>query len=134
MNIDLLPTIAEVAGAALPRTEIDGVSQLAAWRSGGESPHRELLLFNNERVAALRTPRWKYVVRSYYRSYNIPLAQLGYPLLFDVQRDPGETVNVASRYPAVERDLNGRFKAARERFEPLGLRQKPDTIPGANQE
>ena len=132
MNIDLLPTIAEVAGVALPRTQIDGVSQLATWRRGGESPHRELLLFNNERVAALRTPRWKYVGRSYYRSYNIPLAQLGYPLLFDVQRDPGETVNLAARHPAVARDLNSRFKAARERFEPLGLRQIPDTITGAN--
>jgi uncharacterized sulfatase len=132
MNIDILPTIAEVAGVALPQTDIDGVSQLATWRSGGESLHRELLLFNNERLAALRTPRWKYVVRSYYRSYNIPLAQLGYPLLFDVQKDPGETVNLAARYPAVERDLNSRFKAARERFEPLGVRQTPDTIPGAN--
>ena len=132
MNIDLLPTIAEVAGVALPQTKIDGVSQLATWRSGGASPHRELLLFNNERVAALRTPRWKYVGRSYYRSNNIPLAQLGYPLLFDVQRDPGETVNLAARHPAVERYLNSRFNSARERFEPLGLRQTPDTIPGAS--
>jgi uncharacterized sulfatase len=108
------------------------VSQLSTWRTGGKSPHDELYLFNNERIAALRTPRWKYVGRSYYRSYNIPLAQLGYPLLFDVQRDPGETVNLAARYPAVERELASRFKAARERFEPLGIRQIPDTIPGAS--
>ena len=132
MNIDLLPTIAEVAGVPLPRTQIDGASQLATWRGGVEGPHRQLLLFNNERVAALRTPRWKYVGRTYYRSYNVPLAQLGYPLLFDVQRDPGETVSLAARYPDVALELGARFKGARDRFEPLGLRQTADTTPGAS--
>jgi uncharacterized sulfatase len=132
MNIDLLPTIAEAAGAALPKAEIDGRSLLGAWRNGGPGPHSELILFNNERVAALRTPRWKYVVRSYYRSYNIPLAKLGYPLLFDVMRDPGETLNLAARHPQAAADLQRRFVATRDRFEPMGLRQVPDNIPGAS--
>ncbi len=132
MNIDLLPTIAEVAGATLPATTIDGRSQLATWRQGGPGPHEQLLLFNNERVAALRTARWKYVGRTYYRSYNVPLAKLGFPLLFDVTRDPGETVNLAARNPQVASDLAARFKAAVDRFEPLGLRQVPDTLPVAS--
>jgi uncharacterized sulfatase len=133
MNIDLLPTIAEATGMALPKAEIDGRSLLATWRDGTPSLHQELLLFDNERVAALRTPRWKYVVRTYYRSYNIPLAKFGYPLLFDVNRDPGETVNLAARHTQVAADLAARFKVARDRFEPLGLRQAPDKIPGASE-
>lgn len=133
MNIDLLPTIANAAGVSLPQgTTIDGRNLLLVWQRGGASPHDQLILFNNERVAALRTPQWKYVVRSYYRPYNVPLAALGYPLLFDVTRDPGETVNLAARHPAVAVDMAARFKAARDYFEPLGTSQVPDTIPSAS--
>jgi len=133
MNIDLLPTIAAFAGAALPRgVTLDGRDLSSAWRDGAATPHDQLLLFNNERVAALRTQQWKFVGRSYYRSYNLPLASLGYPLLFDAVRDPGETINVASRHPEVAADLTQRFAAARASFEPLGRHQVPDTIPSAS--
>ena len=132
MNIDILPTIAAAAHVPLPPTVIDGKSLMPVWREGAASSHDHLILFNNERVAALRTQRWKYVVRSYYRSYNIPLAQLGYPLLFDVERDPGETVNLAARYPEIAADLQRRFVGARNTFEPLGLQQVPDTLPSAS--
>jgi uncharacterized sulfatase len=133
MNIDLLPTIAEATGATLPSTILDGRSLLDLLRGKtATSPHAELLLFNNERVAALRTQRWKYVGRSYYRTYNLPLAQFNYPLLFDVERDPGETVSLAARFPSVMADLTQRFAAARATFEPLGVQQTPDKIPGAS--
>jgi arylsulfatase A len=99
---------------------------------GAATPHDQLILFNNERVAALRTPQWKFVGRSYYRSYNVPLSALGYPLLFDVVRDPGETVNLAARHPDIAADLAARFKAARDYYEPLGTSQVPDTIPTAS--
>jgi arylsulfatase A len=133
MNIDLLPTIAAVAEVPLPPgVTIDGRDLLPVWRSGGPSPHDQLILFNNERVAAVRTPQWKYVGRSYYRPYNVPLAALGYPLLFDVTRDPGETINLAARHPDVAANMAARFKAARDLFEPMGTSQVPDTIPTAN--
>ena len=132
MNIDLLPTFASIAGVLVPKgVTIDGRDLMPLWR-GGESPHQQLILFNNERVAALRTPQWKFVGRSYYRSYNVPLAAIGYPLLFDVTRDPGETINLAARHPAVAAEMAARFKAARELFEPMGINQIPDNIPSAN--
>lgn len=133
MNIDLLPTIAAVAGVPLPAgVTIDGRDLSGVWRNGAATPHDALILFNNERVAALRTPQWKYVGRSYYRSYNIPLAAFGYPLLFDVTRDSGETINLAARHPQVAADMAKRFAAARDTFEPLGKSQIPDTIPSAS--
>lgn len=133
MNIDLLPTIAAITGISLPASvTIDGRDLSGVWRTGAATPHDALILFNNERVAALRTPQWKYVGRSYYRSYNIPLAAFGYPLLFDVTRDPGETINLAARHPQVAADMAKRFTAARETFEPLGKSQVPDTIPSAS--
>lgn len=133
MNIDLLPTIAAIAGVPLPpRVTIDGRDLTAVWRSGAPTPHDQLILFNNERVAALLTPQWKYVGRTYYRQYNVPLAAIGYPLLFDVARDPGETISMVSRFPEVARDLATRFAAARSLFEPLGKSQVPDMIPSAS--
>ena len=133
MNIDLLPTIASVAGVPLPPgVVLDGRNLSPLWRAGGVSPHEQLILFNNERVAALRTPQWKFVGRSYYRPYNVPLAAIGYPLLFDVTRDPGETINMAARQPAVAADMAARFKAARELFEPLGTSQVPEFLPSAS--
>lgn len=133
MNIDLLPTIARLAGVPLPAgVEIDGRDLSPAWQRGAASAHDQLILFDNERVAALRAPEWKYVVRSYYRSYNLPLGALGMPLLFDILRDPGETISMAARYPDVARDMATRFAAARNRFEPMGKMQIPDTIPSAS--
>ena len=133
MNIDLLPTIARVAGVPLPTgIEIDGRDLSPVWQRGAASAHDQLILFDNERVAALRTPEWKYVVRSYYRSYNLPLGALGMPLLFDIMRDPGETISMAARCPDVARDMAIRFAAARNRFEPMGKMQIPDTIPSAS--
>jgi arylsulfatase A len=133
MNIDMLPTIANAAGVPLPAgVMIDGRDLLPLWKAGGASPHEQLILFNNERVAAVRTPQWKFVGRSYYRPYNVPLAAFGYPLLFDVTRDPGETINLAARHPDVAADMAARFKAARDLFEPMGTSQVPDTIPSAS--
>ncbi|MCY7397488.1 MAG: sulfatase-like hydrolase/transferase [Sphingomonas bacterium] len=133
MNIDLLPTIARLAGVPAPRgVTLDGRDLWGVWRNGAATPHDQLLLFNNERVAALRTQHWKLVGRSYYRSYNLPLASLGYPLLFDIGRDPGETINLASRHPDVLADLTTRYAAARAAFEPLGKHQIPDNIPSAS--
>ncbi len=133
MNIDLLPTIASLAGTGLPAgVTIDGRDLWPVWSKRAASPHDELILFNNERVAALRTPQWKYVVRSYYRIYNVPLGAFGMPLLFDVTKDPGETINLAPRFPDVARDMAARFAAARDLFEPMGKSQVPDTIPSAS--
>ena len=90
-----------------------------------KSPHEELVLFDNEQVAAIRTDRWKYVARTYYRTYDFPLASRYEPLLFDVRADPSETYNLASLHPEVAADMKGRFERAEARFEPLGKRYKP---------
>ena len=78
-NLDLLPTLLNLAGRALPEVELDGRDISGMLTSGEGSPHDEILLFNNNDVAAVRTARWKLVARSYYRTYDVPLDQL--PLL-----------------------------------------------------
>ncbi len=134
MNFDLFPTCLALAGKPLPPgVTIDGRNLWDVWTRGAASPHDQLILFDNEKVAAIRTDRWKYVGRSYYRSLDLPLSRLGANLLFDVREDPAEAYNLAAAHPDVMRDMRGRFDAARAGFEPLGVRQQPDRLPGAGQ-
>jgi uncharacterized sulfatase len=121
MNIDLLPTILAMAGKPLPKTEIDGRDLSGVLIKGAKSPHDELILFNNEKVAAVRTDRWKYVARSYYRGSEYPLSAVRSQLLFDVRADPSEAYNLASLHPDVVTDMEARLKRAQDTFEPLGI-------------
>jgi len=121
MNIDLLPTILALAGKPLPRTEIDGRDLSDVLTKGARSPHDELILFNNEKVAAIRTDRWKYVARSYYRGSEYPLSMVRSDLLFDVRADPAEAYNLASLHPDVVTDMQVRLKRAQAAFEPLAV-------------
>ena len=120
MNIDLLPTILALTGKALPRTEIDGRDLTGVLSAGAKSPHDDLILFNNEKVAAIRTDRWKYVARSYYRGGEYPLGSRT-DLLFDVRADPSESYNLASLHPDVLADMKARLARAQATFEPLGV-------------
>lgn len=129
MNIDLLPTFAALAGQALPAgVAIDGKDISAVLHHDGDSPHDDLILFDNEKVAGVRTDRWKFVARSYYREYDVPLAQMGANLLFDMRVDPAENYNVASRNPDVVADMRARFDRHRATFEPLALHKAPESI------
>lgn len=127
MNIDLLPTVTAWTGVTPPRVELDGrdMSPLLVSRNA-VSPHEELVLFSNELVAAVRTQRWKYVVRSYYRTSELPLDRPDRPdwsLLVDLQSDPEEAYDVSSRYPDVLADMQARVERAKKTFEPLGVHQ-----------
>ena len=123
MNIDLLPTILGLVGKPLPRAEIDGRDISAVLLRGAKSPHDELILFNNEKVMAIRTDRWKFVASSYYRSIILPLAAIRGEGLFDVRADPAEAYNLASLHPEVLTDMQARLNRAKATFEPLGLRK-----------
>lgn len=119
-NLDLLPTFARLAGATLPPDlELDGRDITAVIHDGAPSPHDHILLFDNTKVAALRTQRWKYVTRVHTRAWHVNLGRFNYPLLFDMTRDPGENYSVASLHPDVVLDLKARHKAAREKYEPM---------------
>lgn len=132
MNFDLMPTLIGLAGFAPPEVRLDGRSLAAVWTTGAKSPHDELILFNNEQVAAVRTNRWKLVGRSYYRGLDIPLGRFGYWLLFDLKADPAEQYNLADREPQVLADMKARFARAEQAFAALATR-KPNEFTGARQ-
>ena len=119
-NLDLLPTFARLAGADLPADlELDGKDIGAVIHDGAATPHEQILLFDNTKVAAIRTQAWKLVTRVHTRAWHVNLGRFNYPLLFDIVRDPGENYSVASLHPDVVEDLKARHKAAREKYEPM---------------
>jgi uncharacterized sulfatase len=123
MNIDLLPTLAAWTGSTMPSAQLDGanISSLLSFRNA-PSPHDELVLFINEDVAAIRTQRWKYVVRSFYRTYDAVLdapERTDWAVLVDTQNDPEESYDVSSLHPEALADLTGRLQRARATFAPL---------------
>jgi arylsulfatase A len=123
MNIDLMPTIMAMTGRPYPAAEIDGLDLTSVLTKDAASPHDELILFNNEKVAAIRTDRWKYVARSYYRTLNADLSLVNTEHLFDVRQDPSETYSLASLHPDVLADMKARYARARAKFEPLATRK-----------
>jgi arylsulfatase A-like enzyme len=116
MGIDLLPTILAWTGRPAPDWPVDGRDISAVLKTGAASPHDELLLFDNDRLAGIRTARWKFVLQSYYRATYLDLDMYGYPLLFDLAVDPAESYNVAAMHPDVVRDLQARLARARAEF------------------
>ncbi len=129
-NLDLLPTLLAMAGKpSVADRELDGRDISGVLKDGAESPNDEIVLFDNAKVAAVRTARWKYVARSYYRTYDVPLD--GYPLLFDMDVDPGENYSLARNHPDAATDMRARLAQARAKYEPMADAFPPHVAPAS---
>jgi arylsulfatase A len=132
MNIDLLPTLAALAGAKTPTDRvIDGqnIAPLLTTRAAS-TPHEKLFFFSNAEVAAVRTQDWRLVVRTFYQTFDVPLDRFNYRLLFDMKADRGETESVWALFPKVAAQLEAMIVAARKEFAGL-VQQKPLPAAGA---
>jgi arylsulfatase A len=120
MGIDVLPTLCAMAGAPLPAGgTIDGKDITAVLTRNAPSPHDELVLFSEADIAGIRTQNWKYVVADWYAGVQNGLEKRGYPQLYDIRADPGESYSVASLHPDVLKAMQARLARARETFTPL---------------
>lgn len=61
MEIDLLPTLAALAGAELPQKKIDGrdILPLLEGKAGAKSPHEALVFYGGDELQAVRSGEWK---------------------------------------------------------------------------
>lgn len=119
--MDLLPTIASLAGAELPTDRaIDGhdIGPILFGQAGAESPYEAFFYFSGSELQAVRSGQWKLHVPHRYRSLQgghaaddgVPgeygQGQIGLAL-FNLERDIGETTNVADEQPEVVQRLLG---------------------------
>jgi arylsulfatase A len=106
MNIDLLPTLATLAGARPPTDRvIDGRDILPVLKGSGQTPHERLFFYNGNDIAAVRTPRFRLVLNTYYKSFDIAFERFGTSLLFDLERDPQESFSYVREYPEIVDEL-----------------------------
>ncbi|MBN2774165.1 MAG: sulfatase, partial [Prolixibacteraceae bacterium] len=130
-GIDLLPTIAEIAGAPLPDKRIDGVNMLPLLKGRDADPPRKSFYYYYRRnnLEAVQDGQWKLVFDHPGRTYEgfQPGAD-GMPGpvnegflfkggLYDLRRDPGERYDVSESHPEIVEKLE---KLADETREDLG--------------
>ena len=112
--MDVLPTVARLAGARPPRDRIlDGkdIWPLMSGQDGAKTPHEAFYYYRDERLQAVRSGPWKLHV---YRPEWNDSAGNRKPLLFHLGNDIGERNDVAAGYPGVVERLQTLAERARE--------------------
>lgn len=117
-SMDLLPTLAHIAGAALPRQAIDGhdVRPLLFAEAGATSPWDEqgFCYYMLEQLQAVRAGPWKLYLPLERKYIALSRKTAAAPAaLYDVRNDPGETREVAHEHPTVVARLTAMAERAR---------------------
>jgi arylsulfatase A len=130
-TVDIVPTVASILGAELPKHKIDGhdILPLMTGQAKAVSPHETMpCYYANDELQAIRDPVWKLVLPHQYRTlagrtggtggipakYETRKAGLE---LYNMKDDRSETKNVAQEHPEVVARLQ---KAAEEWRTQLG--------------
>ncbi|QDU35986.1 Arylsulfatase [Maioricimonas rarisocia] len=128
-TMDILPTFAALAGAEVPDDRvIDGedISHLMHGEFDQADPDRTYFYYLRVHLQAVRQGRWKLHfprekepvgAAPFSKNRHIgPADRVGFerPFLVDLERDPGETTNVAEQHPDVIRRLLARAEEMRE--------------------
>ncbi len=128
MNIDLMPTLLNIAGGEAH--ELDGKDISSVLHGSNQSPHEVLYFFNNERIAALRTQKWRLMLSDYppwrdAQPIRFEGKQYLQTLLFDMDVEPSQQYDLSRDYPGQKQQLEAHLQAGRERLESLS--KQPDS-------
>ena len=126
-SVDILPTLAFLAGAKLPSQPIDGhnIWPLMEGKYGAKSPHDTYCLLHGP--GTVRSGKWKYYpwqegTRHEDRPRKVKLLSKHPVQLYDTVADIGETTNLAEQYP----DVVKRLQTAFEKYQAdLNTNQRP---------
>ncbi|REK26463.1 MAG: arylsulfatase [Planctomycetota bacterium] len=123
-TIDLVPTVAAIIDGQLPEHRLDGKNILPLMTSAEppESPHEYFCYYKNRDLEAIRSGPWKLHFRHLYftivkpghdGSHGVNKNKMIELSLYNLERDIGETTNVAAEYPHVVARLRGLADRAR---------------------
>jgi arylsulfatase A-like enzyme len=126
LTMDILPTVAALAGAELPKDRvIDGknIWPLMTGQPGAQTPHEAFFYYWGQHLQAVRSGPWKLHFPHGFPKPTPPggdgkpgqYANLKTGLeLYNLEHDIGEAVNVAAQHPRVVQRLQTLANAARE--------------------
>ncbi|MEZ6132391.1 MAG: sulfatase [Planctomycetaceae bacterium] len=114
-TLDLLPTIAALAGATLPTDRVlDGYDLSPVLFDSGPSPRRDMFYYHGEECFAVRSGLFKAHFKTKTSYTGQKEAEVhDPPLLFHLGHDPGEQYNVAKDHPDIIQAIR-QLKAAHE--------------------
>jgi len=135
-TIDVLPTLARLAGAKLPGDRpIDGkdIWPLIKAQPGATTPHEAYFYYWGQHLQAVRSGPWKL---HFPHTYTRPdpaggaakpgqyaTKEIGLEL-FNLEKDIGETTNVAAQHPEVVKRLQALAEASREDLGDSGTKRE----------
>ena len=117
-TLDILPTIAGLCNAALPKQPLDGVDiwPILSGKQDGVD-HEVFLYFDGWNLQCARLGAWKLHVSRYNDfpwspdpvggRYNLPLPV---PELYNLEEDPDESYNVAADHPQTVAEIQARIQ------------------------
>lgn len=118
-HMDLLPTMAAMAGAPLPALPLDGVdiTAMLEGRTAAESEREVFLFFDSLDVQCARLGKWKLHLARFDAPpwlgpiaadrMNLPLQR---PELYDVENDPGESYECGSDNKKIVTEIQARVE------------------------
>ncbi len=112
-TMDLLPTIAALAGTKAPTDRIvDGkdIRPLMMGEPGAASPHEAFYYYRADELQAVRSGKWKLVLEHIDRPGKTDVPQA----LYDLEKDIGETTDVSAKYPSIVKRLETLARKCRE--------------------
>jgi len=103
-TIDVLPTLAEIAGAKLPDSELDGknILDLMKGKQGAKSPHEYYFMVHTGE--AVRWGDWKYHKSQFFTVTKKTRSDES-PALYNLKNDIGESKNVIAEHPEIAERL-----------------------------
>lgn len=109
-SMDFLPTFAKIIGVKLPPNRIDGHNILSILSNPkkAKSPYKAFYYYQKEQLQAVRYKNWKLhlPLDSTYKSIHYAGFIPGKDLqLFNLDRDMGETSDVAKEYPWIVKKM-----------------------------
>ena len=100
-SMDIFPTICEAVGIETPEY-VDGL-ELNSLLSDGESVnYHDTLFWDTGSETAVRAGKWKYHMANNDEDAKFEMVELELgAFLYDMEKDPGETTNLAEQYPEI---------------------------------
>ena len=124
-SMDLLPTLAQWAGAPIPHDRvIDGkdIGDLLVGKDGATSPHEAFFYYQVDQLQAVRSGTWKlHIALEDARAHGRRGLGDRPMMLCDLSRDPGETTDISKDHPEVVARVLGLAEQARRTLGDEGL-------------